>query len=153
MLMDKRTELANAVNAFGAVGRILVGDQIPLGVARDIGGGDSGQLTLVIQVSTAFTTATTGTTRFILASDASAAIAVDGTASEHAVTKAFSVAELSLGQEIHIPLPPESSNEPYEPFLGLLVQVESAATTAGAVRAFLTRDAGNWKSYPAPGQA
>jgi hypothetical protein len=154
MLMDKRTEFLVAAAVPTAVGLGLpVGGQIPLGTARDVGGGDSGKLTCVIQVTQAFTSAGAATVEFVVASDSVAAIAVDGTASEHVKSKAFAVTELTLGTEIHLDLPSESSAEPYELFLGILTRVGVAVLTAGAVNAFLTRDAGNWKAYPAPGQA
>jgi len=56
MILDKRTEFcdATALNT-GAAGTYLIGDQIDLGVARDIGTGE--QLYLVITVDTPPTSA------------------------------------------------------------------------------------------------
>jgi hypothetical protein len=76
MIMDERTEFADATSSVAAVaGTALIGDVIDLGtVARDIGSGQ--QVFLVITVDTEIITAgAAGTIKFQLASDAQAAIA------------------------------------------------------------------------------
>jgi hypothetical protein len=154
MILDERCEFADALDLALAQGTQNVGDQIPLGVARDVGGvGDTSKLTVTIQVTEAFTSGGAATVVFQIVSDDVAAIATDGSQSVHARTKAFSIAELTdLGTEIHLDLPPEASAEPYETFLGVQAVVAVADLTAGAVNAFLNRDAGNNKAYSSPSQ-
>jgi len=155
MLMDERLEFADDVAVVVTADQTdNIGDQVPLSVARDVGGGDSGKLTVAFQVTEAFTSGGGATVAFQVASDATAAIATNGTQSVHMRTKVFSMAELALGAEFSIDLPNEASNEPYELFLGVqAVKAGGAALTAGKVNAFITRDYGNWKAYTAPGQS
>lgn len=145
MILDERTEFCDATALSTAgTGRALVGDVIDTSVARDIGMGQP--VYLVIQVTTAPTSGGAATVSFILASDAQAAVATDGTATEHIVTAAIPVADLVAGYTLCIPLPPEGSNE-YERYLGILQNVGTAALTAGAINAFLTLDQKGWKAY------
>lgn len=144
MILDERTEFADATALnTGAAGKYLVGDVIDLSVARDIGNGET--VYLVIQVTTAVTSAGAATVAFILASDAQAAIATDGTATEHIRTAAIAKATLVAGYTIVHPIPPESPA--YERYLGLLQETGVAALTAGAVNAFLTLDPPKWAAY------
>lgn len=123
----------------------LIGDVINLEDARDIGQGE--QLYLVIQVTTEVDSAADGASvEFVLASDAQAAIATDGTATEHLSTGAIAEANLGAGKQFiyHLPL---EGNE-YEQYLGLLTKTTGEAVTAGAINAFITKDAGKYKAYP-----
>lgn len=151
MILDKRTEFcdATALNT-GAAGTYLIGDQIDLGVARDIGTGE--QLYLVITVDTQPTSGGAATAQFTLASDDTASIATDGTASVHFQTKAFTIAEMTAGAVLAaVALPIEGVA--YERFLGILQTTGTAAFTGGKINAFLTHDVAKWKSYDAPFQA
>ena len=151
MILDKRTEFcdATALNT-GAAGTYLIGDQIDLGVDRDIGIGE--QLYLVITVDTQPTSAGAATAQFTLASDNTASIATNGTASVHFQTKAFSIAEVTPGAVLAaVALPIEGVA--YERFLGILQTTGTAAFTGGKINAFLTPDVAKWKSYDAPFQA
>lgn len=144
MILDELLELADAVALSTAGTSIyLLGDVIDLGVARDVGAGEP--MFLVIQVTTAITSSGSATVKFILASDAAAAIATDGSATYHGQTFAVPKATLVAGYQLVIPLPPESP--PYERYLGVLTDVGAAALTAGKVNAFITRDVGSWKAY------
>lgn len=150
MILDKRTEFcdATALNT-GAAGTYLIGDQIDLGVARDIGIGE--QLYLVITVDTQPTSGGAATAQFTLASDDTANIATNGTASVHFQTKAFSIAEMTPGAVLAaVALPIEGVA--YERFLGILQTTGTAAFTGGKINAFLTPDVAKWKSYDAPYQ-
>lgn len=91
MILDERNEFADATAlSTAATGRALVGDVIDLGAtSSDIGNGQP--LYLVIQVDTDVTSAGAATVSFELASDASASIATDGSATVHAVTDRKSV--------------------------------------------------------------
>jgi len=155
MLVDKRTEFADNVDVQNAPGTANVGNQIPLGVAREVGGGDSGKLSVVIYVTETFAAPSTdGTIQFQVASDNTASIATDGTQSIHVKSKAFAEAELVAGLKIVLDLPVQQDGaEPYETFLGLQAVTALQTFTAGAVHAFLSRDIGSQVHYPAPGQA
>jgi hypothetical protein len=151
MILDKRNEFcdATALNT-GAPGTYLIGDQIDLGTARDVGLGEP--LYLVITVDTQPTSAGAATAQFTLASDDTANIATSGTASVHFQTKAFSIAEMTAGAVLAaVALPTEGVA--YERFLGILQTTGTAAFTGGKINAFLTPDVAKWKSYDAPFQA
>lgn len=151
MILDKRNEFcdATALNTGGA-GTYLLGDQIDLGTARDVGNGQP--VYLVITVDTLPTSGGSATAQFSLASDASASIATDGSASVHFLTKAFAISEMAAGQVLAaIALPMEGVA--YERYLGILQTTGTAAFTGGKVNAFLTNDVAKWKSYNAPFQA
>jgi hypothetical protein len=151
MILDKRNEFcdATALNTGGA-GTYLVGDQIDLGAARDVGNGEP--MYLVITVDTLPTSGGSATAQFALASDASASIATDGSATVHLQTKAFAISEMAAGQVLAaIALPMEGVA--YERYLGILQTTATAAFTGGKINAFLTHDVAKWKSYDAPFQA
>lgn len=145
MILDERNEFADATAlSTAATGRALVGDVIDLGgTSQDIGNGQP--LYLVIQVDTAVTSAGSATVSFELASDASASIATDGSATVHAVTAAIPKASLVAGYvAAAVALP----NGTYERYLGILQNVGTAALTAGKVNAFLTTDVAKWVATP-----
>lgn len=146
MILDELCEFADATAlSTAATGRALVGDVMPLTVARDIGAAEP--IYLVIQVDTSVTSGGAATVSLELSSDAQAAIAVDGTASVHFATKAFTIAQLVAGQVLAIiALPMEGVA--YETFLGIVQNVATAALTAGKINAFLTRNPAKYKSYP-----
>ena len=152
MILDERTEFADAVSVAAAAGTALIGDVVDLQTARDVGNGEP--VYFVITVDTEIITGgVAGTLRFKLVSDAQAAIATDGTATEHYVSHDFitddagaNAAELNAGGvPVAIVLP--SEGVPYERFLGVLVETLTTTTTAGAINAFLTKDVSRWKSY------
>lgn len=145
MIMDNRAEFADATALDTAgTGLVLVGDVMDLSVARNVGNGKP--LYCVIQIDTAVTSAGAATCGFVLASDAQAAIAVDGTASVHGQTPLVAKASLIAGYTFIIAVPPEGSVA-YERYLGILQNVGVAALTAGKVNAFLTTDISQWKAY------
>lgn len=146
MILDERSEFADATAlSTAATGLALVGDVMDSSVARNVG--NAHPLYLVIQIETAVTSAGAATLGFVLASDAQAAIAVDGTATEHARTQLIAKASLIAGYTFVIALPPEGSNA-YERYLGVLQNVGVAALTAGKINAFLTTDPAAWKALP-----
>jgi hypothetical protein len=145
MIIDKRNEFcdATALNT-GSAGTYLIGDQIDLTVARDMGNGFAPYL--VITVDTLPTSGGSATAKFILASDASASIATDGSASVHFETKAFAISEMAAGTVLAaVKLPMEGVA--YERYLGILQTTGTAAFTGGKVNAFLTMDVAKWKAY------
>lgn len=144
-VMDSTAEFcdATALNT-GAAGTYLIGNVMDLTKARDLGNGRT--VYLVISVDTAVTSAGAATVQFILASDAQAAIATDGSATEHWVSGVIPKATLVAGYQLVVPLPLEDPL--YEEFLGILQVTGTAAVTAGKVNAYLTLDPPKWTSYP-----
>lgn len=145
MILDERNEFADATALdTGGTGRVLVGDVIDLGAtSSDIGNGQP--LYAVIQVDTAVTSGGSATVSFEIASDAQAAIAVDGTATVHAVTAAIPKASLVAGYLVAAVALPIGS---YERYLGIIQNVGTAALTAGKINAFLTTDVAKWVATP-----
>lgn len=141
MILDERNEFADATAlSTAATGRALVGDVMDLGAtSSDIGNGS--QIFLVIQVDTAVTSAGAATVSFEVASDAQAAIAVDGSATVHAVTAAIPKASLVAGYLVAAVTLPMGN---YERYLGIIQNVGTAALTAGKINAFLTDDVAKW---------
>lgn len=153
MILDERTEFADAVSVAAAAGTALIGDQIDLKTARDIGNGEP--IYLVITTATEIITGgSAGTVKFQLVSDAQAAIAVDGSATVHFDTGTFvtddaavNSAQLNAGGVIAcVALPLEGPV--YERYLGILCITATTTTTAGAINAFLTLDPVKWKAQP-----
>lgn len=148
MIIDSLLEMCDAIALnTGAAGTYLIGSQIPLSQARDIGNGSS--LYLVISVDTAITAAGTGTLQFKLSSDATAAIATTGAASDHIVTKAFatSTGTIAAGTILCCQELPREGSTAYELFLGILQITGTEAITAGKINAFLTVDPPAMKAY------
>lgn len=144
MIIDQRTMFCDAEEVQGTAATRLEGSQIDLSVARDIGNGQT--IYLVVVVTTAFTSGGSATVNIQLASDASAAVATDGSATVHWQTGALDYTDLTLGKTFVVPLPLEGVA--YERYLGILVVTATATTTAGSISAFLTPDPVGWKAYP-----
>lgn len=153
MILDERTEFADAASVAAAAGTALIGDVIPLGsVPRDIGMGQP--VYLVITIDTEIITGgLAGTVKFQLVSDAQAAIATDGSATVHFDTGTFATgaaasnAALLAGKKVaQVAIPMEG--KVYEAFLGILCVTATTTTTAGKINAFLTLDPNEPRSYP-----
>lgn len=153
IIMDELLEFADATSVAAAAGTALIGDVIPLSVARDIGNGQP--VYLVITTDTEIITGgSAGTIEFQLVSDAQAAIATDGTATVHFSTGTFvtddagaNSAQLNAAGVIAcVPLPLEG--KVYEAFLGILAVIVTTTVTAGKINAFLTLDPSKWKAAP-----
>lgn len=149
MILDERGEFADATALnTGVAGSYLVGDVIDLGAQpANLGNGEAPYL--VIQVDTLPTSAGAATAAFSLASDAQAAIAVDGSQSEHFRTKAFAIAEMAAGTVLACVKLPLGT---YERYLGIVQTTAVAAFTGGTINAFLVKDPTGWKAYDAPNQ-
>jgi hypothetical protein len=144
MILDERTEFcdATALNTGGA-GTYLLGDQIDLTLARDIGRGEP--IYFVISVAVLPVSAD-GTATFTLASDSTASIATNGSATVHAVSPTFLAAAMPAGRVLFaVALPMEGTV--YERYLGVLQTTATTAFSAGAINAFLTHDVSLWKAY------
>lgn len=161
MILDERTEFADAASVAAGAGTALIGDQIDLqalggalaglGSAGDIGNGQP--VYLVITVATGIVAAGAGTISFILASDAGASIATNGSATEHLtvgpfVTQASTpAAGLDVGDVLAcVALPLEG--QVYERYLGILCTIATQTVSAGAINAFLTLDPTGWRAFP-----
>ena len=144
MIMDKNTTFCDALAVNSAAGTTLEGDVIDLGAAS-LNPGAGQPIHLVIQVTEAFTSGGSATVAFVLASDAQAAIATNGAATEHYLTEAIPVASLVVGYKRLVALP---QGVDYERYLGVLVTTAAATTTAGSISAFLVLDAQNNRAYP-----
>lgn len=149
MYMDERAEFADATALnTGAAGSYLVGDVMDLDPATiapnttvDLEGSE---LYFVVQVDTLPTSGGAATAAFSLASDAQAAIAVDGSQTEHFRTKAFALAEMAAGTILACVKLPRGS---YERYLGVVQTTAVAAFTGGKINAFLTADPAIWRAY------
>lgn len=148
MILDERNEFADAVSVAGSAGTALIGDVIDLGAtSSDIGNGEP--LYLVIQTDTEIITGgSAGTIQFQLASDASASIATDGSATVHYTSAslvtddaAANSAALNAGGVIAAVALPMGS---YERYLGILATIGTTTVTAGKINAFLTHDVSKW---------
>lgn len=145
MILDERAEFCDATSLnTGAAASYLIGDVMDLGsTSRDIGTGED--LYVVIRVDTTATSGGSATGAFHLASDAQAAIAVDGSATYHLSTAAIAVASLTAGTTVLAARLPSGT---YERYLGILQTTAVAAFTAGKVNAFLTKDIAKYTIYP-----
>lgn len=155
MILDERTEFADAASVAAAAGTALIGDVIDLGAnPGDLGAG-LGELYLVITTDTSIITGgSAGTISFALASDAQAAIATDGSATTHFSTGSIvtdgddaNAAVLDAGGVIcAVKLPMQGAV--YERYLGILCTIGTTTVTAGKINAFLTKDVSRWSAYP-----
>ncbi len=153
MIMDELLEFADNVSVAAAAGTALIGDVIDLGSAGE-NPGNGQPLYVIIRPSVEIITGgAAGTLTFKVVSDAQAAIATNGTATEHVVTAAFVTdgtdandAELKVGGTIlQVALPVGGT---YERYLGILAVTATTTTTAGSIDAFLTYDPNKWEAFP-----
>ena len=145
MILDSTTTFTTGVSIAAAAGTDLVGDVIDLDVAdRRLGGNHKAKL--IITVTEAFTSGGSATVQFKLASDAAAAIATDGSATEHWGSHDFPVADLTVGKRIVVPLP--SGIPASERYLGILAVTGTATTTAGSISASIVLDADDLHAFP-----
>jgi len=151
MILDATLEIADAVALnTGAAGTYLIGSQINLTKARDVGNG--GDIYLVVTVDTGIAVgSSTGTIQFALASDDSASISTT-TSTIHYTTPAFATSTttntttLAAGTVLFaVELPLEGNA--YEQYLGILQITGTTAISAGKINAFLTTDVQKWKAY------
>ncbi len=151
-IMDSTLEFADAVSVAAVAGTALIGSQVNLTVARDIGNGRP--IYLVITVDTEIITGgSAGTVNFQLASDSTAAIATDGSATVHFDTGPIVTDDSAANSDLCnagavlccVALPLEG--KAYEQYLGILCVTTTTTTTAGKINAFLTLDPPVWKSY------
>ena len=153
MILDERLEFADNVACNASAGTARIGDVIDLEVARDVGGGQPVYLCIRTGGTEIITGGSAGTVQFKLASDAAAAVATDGSATEHVVTDTFvtdgtdaNAAQLKVGGTIYFGAIP-SQGFVYERYLGILCVTATTTTTAGTINAFLTFDPSTASAY------
>lgn len=147
-ILDERLEFCDNVDVSAAAGTALVGDVIDLGAAgEDIGNGQPLYLVIRTGATEIITGGSAGTLQFTLASDSAAAIATDGTATEHVLTEAFVTddsaandTEMNAGELIYAAPIPVGTGGNYERYLGILAITAVTTTTAGTINAYLTLD-------------
>lgn len=152
MILDERTEFADAVSVVAAASTFLLGDVYDLQISRDIGAADHLFFTITVDTEV-ITGGVAGTIKFQLVSDAQAAIAIDGTATVHYDTGTLVTDDaaandplLSAGKTLcQVAVPMEGRT--FERYLGVLCTIGTTATTAGAVSAFMTPDRHTHRYY------
>ena len=150
MILDSLNELCDAVDLnTGLAGTYLIGSQIDMLKTNPLPG-NSDSMYFVAEVDTTCTSGGAATLQLELASDSTAAIATDGSATNHFLTAAIPVASLVAGYRIcAIELPRGT----YERFLGVLQITGTAAFTDGKLNCYLTNDPTAHDILPAPYQA
>lgn len=151
MIIDKRTEFADATSVAAAAGTANIGNQIDSSVVRDLGNGQPVYLVITCDTSI-ITGGSAGTVTFRLVSDSSASIATDGSASVHWQSKAFvtdddALNELDAGDVVAVVALPLDGAVPYERYLGIQAVTATTTTTAGAISAFLSLDPHGWVAH------
>lgn len=146
MILDESTQFGAArALAYGATGTALISNVIDLGATRTTLSGNAPMLVIRVSRSGQAVGGAGATAKFILASDAQAAIATDGSATHHFATGPVPFEVLEPGYLITafaLPL------GPYERYLGILQTTGTAAFVAGKVDMFLT-DAAKVEPGPA----
>lgn len=151
MILDANCEFCDAVSVIGTAGATtLIGSQIDTNVIRDVGAGKP--VYLVITVDTAIATGgTAGSISFKLASDDSASISTT-TSTIHIRTPEYVTDDspvIPAGSVLLCQALPSGlyGDNDYERYLGILMTVTTANTTAGKINAFLTLDPTGWVAY------
>lgn len=150
MILDSTLEFCDAVSVATTAGTSLIGNQIDITTARNIGAGQP--VYLVITVDTAIVTGgSAGTIQFVLASDDSASVHTT-TSTRHITTAAYVTDDapaIPAGTLLYVGALPSGiySQVDYEQFLGLLLIVGTTTITAGKINAFLTIDPPGWKAF------
>ncbi len=128
----------------GAAGSYIIGDQIDLGVARNVGVGiGEGQLFLVVTVDTTATSGGAATLQINLIADDNGAMASPVVL---ASSGAIAVASLVQGRTVIVLALPITDS--YERYLGIQQVTGTAAFTAGKINAFLTTTPPARRAYP-----
>ena len=138
---------ATAFNG-GLVGLYLIGSQIDL-LKTKAHPGNSDSMYFVAELATDMTGA--GSSIAIeLASDAQAAIAVDGSQTTHFISGTVALANAKAGTRICAVELPRGD---YERYLGVIQHTIGAAITGGTINCYLTNDPPAHDILPAPYQA
>lgn len=152
MIIDERTEFADAVSVAAGAGTALIGDVIDLGAANNVN--DVEGLYLVINVDTEIITGgSEGTIQFFLVSDSLATLGagVVAACTTHYASPIFITDDsaansnaLNAGGYIARVALPKGD---YERYLGILCTIGTTAVTAGKINAFLTPNPTTYKTF------
>ena len=149
-IIDKNLEFADATSV-GTPNNttVNVGNVIDLGGAgRNVGDGEP--MYFCVEVTTTIGSGGAATVSFLLSSDSSETLAVDGNQTIHYESDVFALATVVAGFRLVVPLPwgNPGVNE-YERYLGFQVRENAGqALNAGAVNAYITKNPRGWKAYP-----
>lgn len=152
MILDERTEIADATSVAAAAGTAVIGDVIDLGalpLPYDLGIDED--IWLVAQVDTAIVAAGAGTIQFFVVSDALSTLGggVVASCTTHFATAALvTAASTPVGQRagdtlFAIKLP---AGVNYERYLGILCTIATQTVSAGKINAFVTRNFPRWQA-------
>lgn len=148
-ILDSNLEFADATSV-GTPNNttVNVGDVIDLGLAgRNVGDGEP--MYFCVEVTTAIGSGGAATVSFLLSSDSSTTLAVNGNQTIHYESDVFALATVVAGFRLVVPLPwgNPGVNE-YERYLGFQVRENAGqALNAGAVNAYITKNPRGWKAY------
>lgn len=141
MILDERTEFcdATALNTGGA-GSYLLGDHIDTSIARDLGNGKDVEFVVSVDTTATSGGSATLTVNLITSanSDMSSPTVIVG-------SPTFALAAITAGTTLFRVQIPASAN--WARYVGVQQVTGTAAFTGGAVSAFLTPAAANWRSY------
>lgn len=138
MILDDRLEFCDATTATGTGVSNIIGDVVDTGnFTKNLGSGEP--IYLVVQVSTAYSGGTSAEFQF---RSSTLAALTGGTTTTHYTTGAVAVGSLTAGTTYVVPLPGGT----YQRYIGMWL-VTVGAVAAGAVNAFLTKDAAQWQAY------
>ncbi len=145
MIIDKRTELADANTLATATGTNNEADQeIDLSITSPGELGNGQPVYVVVTVDTAITSGTSSGVYFQLVSDSSTTIATDGTQTVHGRSEeATAATSIAAGTTFVFPVNLASA----ERYLGFQCVVADAVLTGGAVSAFLSLDPHGWTAF------
>jgi hypothetical protein len=143
MLIDKQNEFADSqAITVDAISTNVI-DTLPMtsnpNLTSNLGGANAGYL--VIQVDTAFTAAGAATMTITLESDSTANLATSPTV--HWSSGAIAKATLIAGYQIVTQMPVSQ----YERYVGLRYTIATGPMTAGALSAFISKDASLYAQY------
>lgn len=147
MILDENLEFCDSEDVSAAAGTEVIAAAIDLDAAGARIGVGTPQMYLVINVQTAFASGGAATVQFRLVSDSTDPASSDGTETRHWQSEIFTMAELTAGKKLIVPLP-SGDLSPYERYLQLQVVTATATTTAGTINAFLTSQPADWKAMP-----
>lgn len=139
MILDERAEFCDATTATGTDASAIVGDVMDTGNFTKDHGASGEPIYLVIQVTTAYSGGTS--VAFELRTSTLAAL-TGGTTTTLLSTSAIAVGTAVAGYTLVYALPSNT----YQQYLGMW-KVTVGAVAAGAINAFLTKNAARWRAY------
>lgn len=151
-MIDKLATFCTATSVAASAGTALIGSQIDLSTLTSRPGAGQPVYLVIIPTTEIITGGNAGTIRFELASDSTASIATDATATVICASPTYATdgtdandAQLKVGNVILCqPIDVRRS----ERYLGIRCVTVTTTTTAGAITAFLTTNPAAYLAYP-----